>query len=337
MNQEKISDNNKAFLLLVKEFIGSYALNHETMPLNEWLSTELQSHMPEKSPSEIEAITHGIISSIELTKSKRESLDKAIKSGMTKEGWFAREVKKSSESPENEQKLTNNLYDAAIHAQADILGVNDKGTNDTVHATADETALQIENAAIMGSVIDAEFCDAAGEILNDNESQHSEFIVESLKSGNDTGIKAAAAGAIKSAAEKKLIPFMSEDTCAGVAYMATEKVKAAVNQLPYMKIIEEVERNAVSVTSSIMAKKGASIGASIGKIFGPKGAIIGGLIGAGLGYAAGSKIGKVVEKKLHEVREKVNQTIETYVAPVFMRAVEVVKNVGKKVVGWLFG
>ena len=194
MNQEKISDNNKAFLLLVKEFIGSYALNHETMPLNEWLSTELQSHMPEKSPSEIEAITHGIISSIELTKSKRESLDKAIKSGMTKEGWFAREVKKSSENPENEQKLTNDLYDAAIHAQADILGVNDKGTNDTVHATPNETARQIENAAIMGSVIDAEFCDAAGENLNGNESQHSKFIVESLKSGNDTGIKAAAAG-----------------------------------------------------------------------------------------------------------------------------------------------
>ena len=45
---------------------------------------------------------------------------------MTKEGWFTREVKKSSENPENEQKLTNDLYNAAIHAQADILGVNAK-------------------------------------------------------------------------------------------------------------------------------------------------------------------------------------------------------------------
>jgi phage tail tape-measure protein len=130
---------------------------------------------------------------------------------------------------------------------------------------------------------------------------------------------------------------MSEDECSGVAFMATEKVKAAVNQLPYMKMIEEVERNAVSVTSSVMAKKGAAIGASIGKIFGPVGAVVGGIIGAGVGYAAGTKIGQVVEKKLHEVKERVNQTIETYVAPVFKRAVETVKSVGRKIVGWLFG
>jgi tetrahydromethanopterin S-methyltransferase subunit G len=333
MNQEKLNDNNREFLLLVKEFIESYALNHDAMPLNEWLSSELQSHMPEKSPSEIESITHGIISSIELTQTKRESLDKAIKCGMTKEGWFAREVKKS----ENSQKLTQDLHNAAIHAQAEILGIDDVHADDNVHATPNETARQIENAAIMGSVIDAEFCDAAGEILNDNESQHSEFISQSLKSGNDTGIKAAAAGAIRSATEKKFIPVMSEDECSGVAYMATEKVKAAVNQLPYMKMIEEVERNAVSVTSSVMAKKGAAIGASIGKIFGPVGAVVGGIIGAGVGYAAGTKIGQVVEKKLHEVKERVNQTIETYVAPVFKRAVETVKSVGRKIVGWLFG
>lgn len=338
MEKVKVNDSQAALIVLMKEFIESYALNHEAMPLNEWLSSELQSHMPEKSPSEIEAITNGIISSIELTRSKRESLDKAIKSGMTKEGWFAREVKKSSENAENEEKLTQDLHNSAIHAQAEILGIDDVHADDNVHATPNETARQIENAAIMGSVIDAEFCDAAGEVLNNNESQHSEFISQSLKSGNDTGIKAAAAGAIRSAAEKKLIPFMPEGTCAGVAYMATEKVKAAVKKLPFVEYIEEVERNVLTVTAGLaVAAKGASVGASVGAIFGPVGAAIGGFIGATTACIAGSTITHVVVEKFQEVRRKVIDTATTYIAPVFKRAVETVKSVGRKVFGWLFG
>ncbi|MBQ7665563.1 MAG: hypothetical protein IJS42_02485 [Synergistaceae bacterium] len=190
----------------------------------------------------------------------------------------------------------------------------------------------------MGSVIDAEFCDAAGEILNDNESQHSEFIVESLKSGNDTGIKAAAAGALKSATEKQLIPFMSEDTCAGVAYMAMEKLKAALKKAPLVEYIEAVERNALAVAGGYIAvSKEASIGAHIGSMFGFVGTAAGGIIGAATGYIAGTKVTYAVAEKFQEVRRRITDRIETYAAPVFRKTVESIKSVGKKVLSRLFG
>lgn len=343
MNQEKLNDNNKAFLRLVKEFIESYAVNHEAMPLNEWLSSELQSHMPEKSPSEIEAITHEIISSIELTKSKREALDKAIKCGMTKEGWFAREVKKLSKNAENEYKLTKDLYTTAIKAQANIL--NQAIDNEAIAnalITPNEAARQIENAAVLGSVVDAEVCNDVGEVLGDKESEHSEFIAESLRSDNDTGMKVAAVGALRSAIEKGALPVLPEEAsnsvCAGLAYMATEKLKASLKKLPVIDIVEELERNAIAVAAGMMiSTKGASIGASLGLMLSPFGAAVGGIIGAGTGYIAGSKVSRIVLKQFQEVRKKVLDKIETYVAPVFMKAVETVKSVGRKVFSWLFG
>lgn len=343
MERVKVNDGQAAFLTLMKEFIESYALNHDNMPLNEWLSMELQSHMPEKSATEIEAMTSGIISSLELTKSKREALDKAMKSGMTKEGWFAREVKKLSKNAENEYNLTKDLYTTAIKAQANILNLaidNESITNPLI--TPNEAARQIENAAVLGSVVDAEVCDNVGEILGEKESEHSEFIAESLRSDNDTGMKLAAVGAFKSAVEKGALPVLpaeaSNSVCAGLAYMATEKLKASLKNLPVIDIVEELERNAIAVAAGMLiSTKGASIGASLGLMLSPFGAAVGGIIGAGTGYIAGSKVSQVVLKQFQKIRKKVIGKIEIYVAPVFNRAVAIVENIGKKALGWLFG
>ena len=340
----KVNDSQTAFVMLLKEFIESYARN-QNMPLNQWLSTELKAHMPEKSAPEINTITDGIISSIESIQAKRESLDRSISRGRTKSEWFAKELK-ASQSAENVQEI----HDSAVNAQRDILaktGVIDAEfayTPPESPATTEQAAQELQNAAVLGSTIDAEGYDLAGEVLRDFASPYSKFITDTLKSGNTTGLKAAASGAIKTGSERGMLPTIPvgtpEDIAAGVGYMAVEKVKAAAKKLPFVEVVEDVERNALSVASvaaDTLKTKGASIGQAIGQVFGPVGSAVGGVIGGVVGYFAGSKVARVVVEKVQEVRRKVVETVTSYVAPVFKKVVEGVKNVGKKILGWLFG
>ena len=181
----------------------------------------------------------------------------------------------------------------------------------------------------------------AAEVLRDSEAPYSKFITDTLKSGYTTGLKAAASGAVKTGSELGMLPTIPagtpENIAAGVGYMAVEKVEAAVKKLPFIEVVEEVERNALSVTAGTFSTKAAAIGAKIGSVFGPVGAAAGGVVGGVVGFLAGAKVAHTVVKKVQEVRHKVIETVTSYVAPVFKKVVEGVKNVGKKILGWLFG
>ena len=63
----KVNDNQAAIVMLLKDFVESYAQNHDSMSLNDWLAMTLKAHMPEKTLSEIETISTEIISTLELT------------------------------------------------------------------------------------------------------------------------------------------------------------------------------------------------------------------------------------------------------------------------------
>ena len=339
----KVNDSQTAFVMLLKEFIESYAQN-QNMPLNQWLSTELKAHMPEKSAPEIHTITDGIISSLESFQAKRESLDRAISRGRTKSEWFAKELN-ASQSAENVQEI----YTAAVNAQRDILtktGVIDAEFADTPPespATPEQAAREIQNAAVLGSTIDAGGYDLAGEVLRDSELPNSKFITDTLKSGDTTGLKAAASGAVKTASEKGMLPEMpagtSEHVIAGVGHMAVEKVKITVKKLPFIEAAEKIERDSLALAGDMLkfANELGSLGASIGSVFGPVGAIVGGIVGGVTGFVAGTAVAQTVVEKTKEIRRKVVETVTSYVAPVFKKVVEGVKNVGKKILGWLFG
>ncbi len=81
--------------LLQKSFIESYIKNKDSMTILEWLKLEFKNHLPDKSDKEIEEMSSEIISTLELTTEKQNSLSKAIANGRSKESWFASEVKKA--------------------------------------------------------------------------------------------------------------------------------------------------------------------------------------------------------------------------------------------------
>ena len=341
MTAVKVNDSQAAFIMLLKEFIDSYAQHHDSMSLNQWLSMELKAHMPEKSPSEIHTITDGIISSLESIQAKRESIDRSISRGRTKSEWFAKELK-ASQSDDTVQEL----HTAAVKAQGDILaktGVIDAEFADTAPkspASPEQAAREIQNAAVLGAALDAEGYDLAGEVLGDSESPYSKFIMDTLKAGDSTGLKAAASGAIKTGSERGMLPAIpagtSENIASAVGYMAVEKVKAATKKLPFLDFVEEIERNALAVFAGTLSMtKGASAGAAIGSVLGPVGTVIGGIVGGVTSFIIGSERAKIIVKKVQAVRRKIIETVSSYVAPVFKKVFEGVKAVGEKLADWL--
>ena len=343
INTVKVNNNQTEFVMLLKEFIESYAKHYSSISLNDWLSTELKAHLPEKSPSEISAISTGIISSLESIQAKRESLDRAISRGRTKSEWFAKELK-NAQADGNVQEI----HDSAVNAQRDIFtktGVIDAEFSDPTPespATPEHAAREIQNAAVLGSVLYAEGCGLAGEVLRDSDSPCSKFVTDTLKSGDTTGLKAAASGAVKTASELGMLPEMpagtSEHVIAGVGYMAIEKAKTYAKKSPFVEMVEKTEREALAVAGDMLqfANELGSLGAAIGSVFGPMAAIAGGVIGGVTGFIAGTAVAQTLVEKTKDVRRKIVGAVSSYAAPVFMKAVEGVKNISQKVNGWLF-
>ena len=103
---------------LQKEFLASYARTKDTMTVEEWLPSEMQKQLPEKSSEEIEAISNEIIDNLRITEKKKESLQEAIASGRSKESWFASSIQESTSylSAQESAKYLQGLDDAVKQA-----------------------------------------------------------------------------------------------------------------------------------------------------------------------------------------------------------------------------
>lgn len=109
-----VEDECKELKLVVEDFVKRYSAN-PTAPVESWLIPKMQEQFPERSHDEIVAMADEIIVTIKVSEEKKESLEKAIASGRSKESWFASEAKKatSAMSTQEAAKYLTNL-DAAL-------------------------------------------------------------------------------------------------------------------------------------------------------------------------------------------------------------------------------
>lgn len=107
-----------------KKFIESYVSNKDKMPVNQWLPMELQSWLPEKTADEIAAISTDIITTLELSESKKGELEGAIAQGRSKESWFADEAVKATSqmSAQEASNYLQNLDGALSSANESLYG-----------------------------------------------------------------------------------------------------------------------------------------------------------------------------------------------------------------------
>lgn len=159
--------------------------------------------------------------------------------------------------------------------------------------------------------------DLAGKVMNGETIDGSEVIENALKSGADTGIKAAAGGALTVASERGVISILPVGTTPGtitkIACVGIENIKimmkVAKGELTVSEALEQMGRTS---TAMIIGLSSAGFGAAAGAaalawipIVGP---IVGGLVGGMVGYAAGSKFGETIyngAKKIASTGKKV--------------------------------
>lgn len=103
-----------------REFLESYAVSKDNMPVEEWLPQELQKQLPEKTSEEIEEMSTEIISSLKVTEDMKVSQQKAIAAGRSKDSWFASTILQSTSqmSAQESARYLQSLDDAVKNANA---------------------------------------------------------------------------------------------------------------------------------------------------------------------------------------------------------------------------
>lgn len=119
-----------------KKFMESYLEHKDMIPVEEWLRAEMTESLPDCSAEEITQMSNEIITTLKVQEEKKESLEKAIASGRSKESWFASEAKTATsymsaqEASQYLQGLDKALTSAneslyrTIHTQAGTISQN---------------------------------------------------------------------------------------------------------------------------------------------------------------------------------------------------------------------
>ena len=89
-----IEDECRELKPIIQDFIQSYSSN-KNISVEEFLKNKFREYFPQNTSIEIENMSNEIIESIKTTEEKRKSLDSATKIGISKESWFASELKRN--------------------------------------------------------------------------------------------------------------------------------------------------------------------------------------------------------------------------------------------------
>ena len=170
--------------------------------------------------------------------------------------------------------------------------------------------------------------DLAAKVMNREEIEGGEVVETALKAGADTGIKAAAGGALTVASQKGILSILPPGTPAGtiakIACVGIENVKimwkVVKGELTVSEALEHMGRTTTSMAAGMACMGvGAGIGATALGFIPIVGPIAGGLIGGIVGYAAGSKFGEKVFNGAKKIAKKGRELVG--------RAVEGIKNI----------
>ena len=169
-----------------------------------------------------------------------------------------------------------------------------------------ELALQIgKNAGLAGvqaAAITTGFSLAAQVIAGEGVDVD-ETVEQALKTGADTGVKAATSGALVIAHEEGLLRLLPAGTpasaIANLACVSIENIKIlsklATGELTMTQALEQMGRTSISMTYSLRwGAAGMFIGVSALSWMPVVGPVIGGLVGGLIGSMAGSKFGETV-------------------------------------------
>lgn len=89
-----IEEKCNALKPIITDFMEDYVQN-QGRPIEEWLGQKMQQKFPDKKTEEVQAMADEILSNLRVAQEKKQSLDKAVENGISKESWFASETQKA--------------------------------------------------------------------------------------------------------------------------------------------------------------------------------------------------------------------------------------------------
>lgn len=179
-----------------------------------------------------------------------------------------------------------------------------------------------------------------GKALSGEKVEADEVVKTALVTGADTGVKAAAGGALKVASERSMISLLPPGTPAGtiaqIACVGIENVKilwkVAKGELTMSEAMEHMGRTSVSMYAGLSAGAvGAGVGAAALSWIPVVGPVVGGIVGGIAGYTAGSKFGE----KIFEAGKKVVKTGVKIIKNLVEGAKNVLSTVADTIFSWL--
>lgn len=185
-------------------------------------------------------------------------------------------------------------------------------------------------AGVNGAILGAGFSLAA-KLVSDEPIETEDVVVDALRTGADTSVKAATAGAITVAAKRGLLgaitPLTEAVPIANLACITVENVKtlgrAAAGELTAGEAVDQMAGNTVAMYYGLgCASTGMLVGAAAMSWIPIAGPIIGGVAGGVIGYAAGSTFGQSIYKTA--------KTVTKTAAKAVKKAAEGVRKVGRK-------
>ena len=232
--------------------------------------------------------------------------------------------------------------------QLDVQKNNISPTYDWNIYNTKELAINIsKNAGLMGiqsAALTTGF-DLVTKIVKGETIYTDETIELALKSGADSGIKAATAGALKVGVEKGIITIIPKGTPAGaianIACFGIENAKilakVATGELSMSEALEKMGRTSTSMVYGLgWGCIGMAIGASALSWIPLVGPIVGGVAGGMVGYMAGSKFGNEVysgAKKVAKVAKSAARSVWNGVKSVGSKIGSRIKSLGRKLLG----
>lgn len=204
-----------------------------------------------------------------------------------------------------------------------------------------ELALQIgRNAGLMGlqsAAITTGFA-LAEQVVKGEGVDVEETVELALKTGADSGLKAAATGALKVGVEKGVIGIIPKGTPVGilanVVCVGIENIKilskVAKGELTMSQALDQMGRTSVSMVYGLgWGAAGMAVGAAALSWIPIVGSVVGGLVGGMVGYMAGSKVGQAVYTGLKAVGRGVKTVCQ--------KTWNGIKAGASKLKNWLFG
>lgn len=348
-------DEKNGLFSLAKGMLSSWLGKPQELSTEEWLSNNLIEHLGEEAAKVAENLMGGIDS---FNDSLRQIEEKCA-AGSTKEEWLQgklNDMPAESEQAKGEYlssvntalAIGNTAVQKILHNSGETIELKESEENITgepaewnklsIKAMTGNLVQQVVLSGIGGGALSAS-CERveieAGESLADTIDPASEPVGSEV----DVGFKAVAAGALKVAGDKGIIPFITKKTplcvLSTIACWGVESVRTVGQvfrgQLSVTKAVERMGRVSSAAVGDLCVNGVAAKFLTAIPIIGP---VVGVALGESITKAANNKVTQMVYEGFKKIQPVVTQVAETTYKAV-NKVIENVKKIGNKVLEFL--